>query len=407
MSLCRICNKDAEVVVSFGRMPIANNFLKEADFTKEYFFDLAASFCVDCKAFQLVEHPAPEQMFHEEYAFFSGLSKKMSEHFKLMAENYLKDFMSGKEDPFIVELGSNDGIMLEHFSQKGIRHLGIEPSLNVALAARKKGVETLVEFFDEKIALDVLKTYGQADVICAANVMNHIPDLAAVARGAKALLKQNGVLVFEDPYAGDVIQKVSYDQFYDEHIYMFSVESVQRIFEPHGFQVFRVEPQETHGGSMRYYLCFEGVRSVELSVTNQLKKEHVLGLNCLETYYAFGKACQKKRDELYALLEQLKKEGKRVVGYAATAKSTTILNYCGIGSELIEYIGDTTPLKQGKFSPGMHIPIKSYEWLRDDHCDYRVLFAWNHAQEIFEKEQEFVKKGGKWITFSPQVEILQ
>jgi methylation protein EvaC len=407
MARCRICNKDAEIVVSFGRMPLANNFLREEDdFSKEYFFDLAALFCAHCKAFQLADHPAPEQMFHDEYAFFSGTSKKMAEHFKVMAEDLFKNFMQYKTDSFIVELGSNDGIMLEHFALKAIRHLGIEPSLNVAHIARMKGVETLVDFFNEKIALDILKKYGQADVISAANVMNHIPDLSDVARGIALLLKKDGVLVFEDPYAGDVIQKISYDQFYDEHIYMFSVESVRAIFEPHGFELFRVEPQTTHGGSLRYYLDFKGARPVEISVFEQERKEQSLGLDRLETYYTFGKACQKKRDDLLSLLQELKRQGKRVVGYAATAKSTTILNYSGIGTELIEYIGDTTPLKHGKFSPGMHIPIKPYEQLKEDNPDYRILFAWNHTQEIFEKEENFVEKGGKWIVFSPELKII-
>lgn len=405
--ICRICNKNAQEVVSFGRMPIANNFLKEDDFSKEYFFNLTAAFCEDCKLFQLTEQPNPEQMFHEEYAFFSGTSKKMTEHFKEMADQYLKNFMSGKQDPFIVELGSNDGIMLQNFAQKGIRHIGIEPSLNVALVARAKGVNTVAKFFNEQAALEIVNIQGQADVISAANVMCHIPDLASVARGVVALLKKDGVFVFEEPYVGDMIQKTSYDQIYDEHVYMFSVESVQRIFGVYGLQVFRVEPQITHGGSMRYYLSFDGMRSVEVSVTQQLEKEHELGLDDVETYRSFGRACQKNKADLCTLLEQLKTQGKRVVGYAATSKSTTVLNYCGISSGLIEYISDTTPIKQGKFSPGMHIPIKSYQQLEDDNADYRVLFAWNHAQEIFEKEEEFRKKGGKWITFVPEVKVLE
>ncbi len=407
MTLCRICNKDAEIVVSFGRMPIANNFLKENDdFSKEYFFDLAALFCITCKAFQLADHPTPEQMFHDEYAFFSGTSKKMAEHFQIMAESYIQHFITDPQKTFVVELGSNDGIMLKHFAQKNIQHLGVEPSQNVARVAQEQGVATKVVFFGEQTAVEILEEHGQADIICAANVMNHIPDLSDVARGVALLLKKDGVLVFEDPYAGDVVQKVSYDQFYDEHIYMFSVESVRTIFEPHGFELFRVEPQSTHGGSMRYYLDFKGTRPVENSVFDQVEKERSLGLDRLETYYAFGKACQKKRDDLRILLQQLKRDGKRVVGYAATAKSTTILNYCDIGADLIEYIGDTTPLKQNTFSPGMHIPVKSYEQLKNDIPDYMILFAWNHAQEIFEKEEDFVKNGGKWIILSPQVKVF-
>ena len=407
MMFCRICNNQTQVINSFGRMPIANNFLKQDSFKEEYFFDLETMFCVSCKTFQLVEQPDPQLMFHENYAFFSGTSKKMAEHFKIMAESYMQQFITDPQKAFVVELGSNDGIMLKYFAQKNIQHLGVEPSENVAQVAREQGVTTKVAFFGEQTAAEILRDYGQADIICAANVMCHIPDLASVAKGVVSLLKNDGVFVFEDPYLGDVIQKTSYDQIYDEHVYIFSLLSVQQIFEPYGLELFHVEPQITHGGSMRYYICLQGQRVVQDSVKKQLEIEKTLGLDNVETFINFRDACEKSRQELVTLLKELKAAGKRVVGYAATSKSTTILNYCGIGKESIEYISDTTPLKQGKFSPGMHIPIKPYQEFTDDTPDYAVLFAWNHAQEIFEKEENFTKKGGKWITFIPEVKVLE
>ncbi len=406
MKNCRICNYRATEIISFGKMPIANNFLEKQNFEKEYFFNLMALFCDFCKTFQLADQPKPELMFHENYAFFSSSSKKMSLHFEQMAHHYFNQFLLNKEQSFVVELGSNDGIMLQHFAQKNIKHLGIEPSDNVAQVARNKGINTITDFFQEELAIAIEKQYGKADIISAANVMCHISDLASVAKGVIHLLKKTGVFVFEEPYLGDMIQKTSYDQIYDEHVYIFSLLSVINIFKPYGLQVFHVEPQVTHGGSMRYYLGFENQHIINKSVSEQLLKEKKLGLDVLETFYAFKNACEKNKTEFIALLHTLKKQNKRIVGYAATSKSTTVLNYCNIGSDCIEYISDTTPIKQGKFSPGVHIPIKTYQNFKDDMPDYAILFAWNHAQEIFEKEEEFIKKGGKWITFVPEVKIL-
>jgi len=388
-------------------MPIANGFLAEKDFQKEYFFKMETLFCDVCKTYQLIEQPDPEMMFHENYAFFSSTSKNMAVHFKEMADGYMQDFIPNKGNAFVVELGSNDGIMLKYFAQEGIKHLGIEPSSNVAEVARQHGVNTISEFFGAEPAQAVEAEYGKADIISASNVMCHIPDLNSVGQGVDALLKETGIFVFEDPYLGSMISKTSYDQIYDEHVYIFSVLSVQNIFAPHGLELFHVEPQVTHGGSMRYYLCRKGTRAVRDSVKTQVQKEKDLGLDKVETYEKFTQSCEKSKKDFVTLLTKIKAEGKRVVGYAATSKSTTVLNYCNVGPDLIEYICDTTPLKQGKYSPGMHIPIKPYEDFKNDNPDYAVLFAWNHAEEIFAKEKGFLAQGGKWILFIPKVSVFE
>ncbi len=367
---------------------------------------MAPAFCERCKMFQIVEQPDPKRMFHENYAFFSSTSKGMAGHFEEMA-NDLKEFIPNPSDSFVIEIGSNDGIMLRHFAKQGIRHLGIEPSQNVADVARKNGIQTVSCFFGADTAARIASEYGPADVISGANVMCHIPDLGSVARGVGLLLKPKGVLVFEDPYLGDMIQKTSYDQIYDEHVYIFSAQSVINAFRPHGLELFHVASQGTHGGSMRYHLCRKGVHPIRESVRQQLSKEKELGLDDVRAYERFKASCERNKKDLFQLLTTLKSEGKRVVGYAATSKSTTVLNYCGIGPELIEYISDTTPLKQDKFSPGMHVPIKSYEAFKANPPDYAVLFAWNHAKEVFEKEKDFVERGGRWILFVPRAEVLQ
>ncbi len=394
-------------VMSFGKMPLANGFLEKEEFLNEYFFELALQFDSESKLISLVEQPNPSKMFNEKYAFFSGTSKLMQEHFRLMAEDYFKDFLFNKSDAFLVELGCNDGIMLQNIANRGVKHLGVEPSLNVANVAKKKGINVISNFFSNSLALEIKKHYGQADVLCAANVMCHIKDLSSVAQGAFSLLKEDGVLIFEEPYMGDVINKTSYDQIYDEHVYIFSVLSVMNLFARFGFTLFHVEPQETHGGSMRYYLCKNGVKNINESVNRQIDFELALGLDKYETYLDFSEKCKNSKLNLVELLKNLKKDGKKVVGYAATSKSTTVLNYCGIGSDLIECIYDTTPIKQGKYSPGMHIPIKPYIDFENDRPDYAVLFAWNHSKEIFHKEKDFIARGGKWILFVPEVGIIE
>lgn len=403
---CRVCSSETKPVISYGKMPLANAFLKPEQFDSEYFFELAVSYCPDCNMFQLVEQPDPAMMFHEEYAFFSGTSKAMGQHFENKAKSHMAEFIKDKDDAFVVELGSNDGIMLKHFADQGIKHLGIEPSGNVAEVARQNGVETIVEFFGEETAQSVAGKYGKADIISAANVMCHIPDLHSVGKGVDILLKDDGVFEFEDPYLGSMIEKTSYDQIYDEHVYIFSVNSVENAFAPYGLEVFHVTPLETHGGSMRYHLCRKGAHEIRESVAAQKKYEQEMGLDTFETYKRFAQQCEQNKKDLVALLQDLKNQGKRVVGYAATSKSTTILNYCGIGPELIECIYDTTPIKQGKFSPGMHIPVKSFEDFYDNPPDYAVLFAWNHAKEIFARETAYSDSDSCWITFCPAVKVI-
>lgn len=402
MHHCRACHSDTKEIMSFGRMPLANAFLKQEDIGQEYFFEMKVAICPTCFMFQLVDQPDPSMMFHGNYAFFSSTSHHMAKHFETMANTYMNDLMTDP-DPFIVELGSNDGIMLKHVAKKGIRHLGIEPSSNVAEVAKRNGVNTISKFFNEETAKEVRESSGPADVICCSNVMCHIPDLHSVAKGVVALLKPTGVFVFEDPYLGDVIDKTSYDQIYDEHVYLFSVTSVSNMFAPYGLEVFHVEHQTTHGGSMRYYLCQTGQKNVKDSVTRQREKEKEIGLSSLETFETFKLQCERSRQELVDLLKKLKQEGHRVVGYAATSKSTTVLNYCGIGPDLIEYICDTTPIKHDTASPGMHIPIRPYEHFQKDNPDYAVLFAWNHKAEVMDKEKS---KDIQWITFVPQVGIV-
>lgn len=390
--------------MSFGKMPIANGFLTADQFAQEYFFELRVGWCAQCGMVQLMEFVDRERMFHENYAFFSSTSANMQAHFRDFAKRVTAEYLQGPR-PFVVEIGSNDGIMLRHFAAAGINHLGIEPSANVAAVARERGVRTISEFFDADLAKRIVAEYGQADAFLGANVMCHIPYLHSVADGIRILLKPTGVLIFEDPYLGDIVEKTSYDQIYDEHAFYFSLASVSYLFERHGLEVIDVEPQAVHGGSMRYVIAHKNARAVSPRVGALRARETALGLQDLRTFQALRRRIEESRDALRSLLQDIRGQGKRVVGYGATSKSTTVTNYCGITPELVEYISDTTPIKQGKFSPGAHLPVRPHEEFVRRAPDYALLFAWNHSAEIFAHERAFTRAGGRWISYVPKVQV--
>ena len=406
MSKCLVSNNDINPFMSFGKQPIANGFLNKESFINEYFFDMEVAFCEESKMFQLINVPDRELMFNDTYAFFSGTSNYMAVHFKEFSQDLLANYINDKNDPFIVEIGSNDGIMLQNFAKKGIRHLGIEPSANVANVAKEKGINTLVDFFDLSTANRIVTENGKADAFIAANCMCHIPYIDSIVEGIKTLLKSDGVVMFEDPYLGNVIEHTTYDQIYDEHTFLFSAHSIKYLFNKYDMELIDVKPQTTHGGSMRYILAHKGAKNISKNVLKILNKEISLGLHKAETFQKFKSNCEKSKSDFLSLLKKLKSKGKKVVGYAATSKSTTVLNYCKIDSSLIEYICDTTPIKQNKYSPGMHIPIKPVEYFHNDKPDYAILFAYNHSKEIFEKEKKFTESGGKWILYKDKVEII-
>jgi len=405
MPECLICGSSVEEFMSFGQMPIANAFLNQEEFSSEFFFELRIGFCSRCAMLQLTELVDREKLFHESYAYFSSISLRMEAHFKQFAESVMKTKLDSA-DPFVLEIGSNDGIMLRHFADRGIRHLGVEPSENVARAAMEKGVNTTCRFFDKDLASEIRSEYGQADAILAANVMCHIPYLHSVADAVASLMKPDGVFIFEDPYLGDIVEKTAYDQIYDEHAFYFSVSSLSNLFGQYDLEIVNIEPQSVHGGSMRYTVARKGAVTAASSVARQKDREHSNGLRDLATFHQFKRNIETSRDDLLKILHREKEENRRIVGYGATSKSTTVLNYCGIDNRLIDFISDTTSTKQGKFSPGMHIPIRPYEEFVNDYPEYALLFAWNHGQEIMEKEKPYSAQGGRFIVYVPSVKIM-
>jgi methylation protein EvaC len=404
-SNCRLNGDPLELVLDLGRQPLGNGFLTEPSWD-EYFYHLQCGFSESSRLFQLIEQPDPSLMFHQEYAFFSGTSNRMVKHFSAFADSVIERGYVTGADSFIVELGSNDGIFLRNFAAKGIPHLGVEPSGMVADVSVEHGVHVVREFFDRSLARRILDEQGPADVISAANVMCHIPDLEELADGIALLLKEDGVLIFEDPYLGDVIRLGSYDQIYDEHVFLFSALSVQAIFGTVGMELINLEPQTTHGGSMRYTVGKIGRHTPALSVGEVLADELAQGLHRPSTYHEFALRVAESGRQLREALEEIKRDGRSVAAYGATSKSTTIYNYAGIGPDHIDFICDNTPLKISKLSPGVHIPIVAEEQFRANPPDVAFLAAWNHEREVRDHNAVFEAGGGRWLTHVPKVRFL-
>nr|5T6B_A Chain A, Sugar 3-C-methyl transferase [Actinomadura kijaniata]5T6B_B Chain B, Sugar 3-C-methyl transferase [Actinomadura kijaniata]5T6B_C Chain C, Sugar 3-C-methyl transferase [Actinomadura kijaniata]5T6B_D Chain D, Sugar 3-C-methyl transferase [Actinomadura kijaniata] len=401
---CRVCGDTVDEFLDLGRQPLSDRFLTPADTDGEFFYRLAVGRCHACGMVQLTEEVPRHLMFHEEYPYHSSGSSVMREHFAMVARDFLATELTGP-DPFVVEIGCNDGIMLRAVHEAGVRHLGFEPSAGVAEVARSRGVRVRTEFFEKATATAVRESEGPADVIYAANTMCHIPYLESVFQGADALLGPDGVVVFEDPYLGDIVAKTSFDQIYDEHFYLFSAGSVAAMAERFGFELVDVERLPVHGGEVRYTLARRGARTPTEAVGRLLAEEREQGLDDLATLRTFAANVHTVRDELVALLTRLRAEGHRVVGYGATAKSATVTNFCGIGPDLVSFVCDTTPGKQHRLTPGKHLPVRPAEAFADPYPDYALLFAWNHAEEIMAKEQEFHQAGGRWILYVPEVHI--
>jgi methylation protein EvaC len=402
---CRFCSNITIQINDFGVMPIANSFSSTID-PNSYRFQLITAFCDSCKLFQLVEQPNKELMFHGNYPFFTGLSKTMTKHFHNMVVDNLTPVLASKDSHFVVEIGCNDGTLLEKVKELGFRHLGVDPSSNVIEKANAKGISAELNFFGENTAQNIAENHGKATIIFAANVICHLPDLKDLAKGIKELLAPEGIFIFEEPYAGSMLKLTSFDQFYDEHVYIFSLMSIRNIFESLGLELYDAIPQETHGGSMRYFIANSGRKTKTIRLQELLDDEIANGLDTLKAYENFETRCQKTKVSLKEILIELKQSNKTVGGYAATSKSTTVLNYCGIDSKLISFICDSTPEKVGKFAPGSNIPIISVEDMRKSPPDYLVLFGWNHEKEIMEKEKEINKSGVKWIKYIPEVRVV-
>lgn len=394
--ICKVTGKKIKTVMSFGKMPLANGFLNKKAFKNEFFYNLQVGFNEKNYLFQVGNNPKSSKIFNNKYPFFTNKSSFMVKHFKKffiwLKNNYLK-----KGDK-IIEIGSNDGTFLSYFFKSNFKVLGFEPSLNVANIARKKKLKIISKFFNFQNVSKLNKLHKNIKLICAANVVCHIPNLKDMIKSIDLLLSKKGMFIFEEPYLGSMFKKISYDQIYDAHVFIFSIHSVKNIFEPFGFDLIDALPQKTHGGSMRYVLARKGSLKIRKRVTKILNNEKKNKLNKFSSCIKFKKNCEISKNKFISKIKKLKKNGKIICGYAASAKSTTVLNYCKINHKYIDYIADSTKEKVGKYTPGTHIPVKSINYFRKNYPDIAILNSWNHKEEIFKKELKFKKRGGKWVS---------
>ena len=385
--------------LDLGTQPIANNFLSNLD-EEEYKFNLTVEFDDETKLVSLGDFVKPELMFNDSYVYYSSNSKTMQKHFKDYA-NALKEEFSPKQ---VMEIGSNDGVFVKNFSSDTT--VAIEPCGNFAKITNSAGYRTYDKFWNLEAAEQIIENHGKRDLISSSNCVCHMQNLDEAFAAISKCLTDNGIFVFEDPSLLKMLERVSYDQIYDEHAHVFSVTALQNLLNRNGLEIFRVENLVVHGGSNRIYACKQKAREIENSVLENLSLEQEYGIQELSTYEKFAKEVVASKDALIGLLTDMKNEGRKVVSYGATSKSTTVFNYCGIGPDLIDYIVDTTEAKQGKLSPGMHIPVVPPQSGFDDTVDVAFLGAWNYEKEILSKEENFLKTGGRFVTHIPYVRFM-
>tara|TARA_B100000029_G_C17582522_1_gene960063 strand:- start:1149 stop:2351 length:1203 start_codon:yes stop_codon:yes gene_type:complete len=393
---CKVSGKKITPFMSFGKMPMANGFLDKEEFKDEFFYELEVGFSEDNFLFQVNDHPKSNKIFNDKYPFYTHKSTYMTNHFRDYFNWIKKNFITNKSK--VIEIGSNDGTFLKNFKNNNIEHIGFEPSKNVASLSKQSGINVLNEFFNYKNASNLKNFKKKTDIICAANVICHVPDLVDLIKGIDVLLSRDGIFVFEEPYLGSMLKKISYDQIYDAHVFMFSILSVRKVFQKFDFELIDAHPQITHGGSMRYVVGRKNTKRISPKIESLLREEVNMNMDSLDAYIKFKKKCELSRENFKKKILAYKDQKKRICGYAASAKSSTVLNYSKIGSETIDFIADSTEEKIGKFSPGMHIPIVSIDEFRKQKPDVAILFAWNHKNEILEKEKKFSKEGGIWTS---------
>lgn len=385
--------------LDLGMQPVANGFLEKEFDQEEFFYNLSMGFDEDTCLVSQVEFVQPEMMFNDSYVYHSSLSTTMRNHFKLAAEKFISDFNCKK----ILEIGSNDGVFLKHFSTDSA--VSVEPCGNFAKMTSDMGYKTHSDFWDMSLSRKIVSESGKADLVFAANCMCHIQDIEETFLAVKNCLSDTGVFIFEDPSLLRMIERGSYDQLYDEHVHMFSVIALSNIFEKIGMEIFKVESLSVHGGSNRIYAKSKLNSEIDIhdSVIESIREEKIAGLATAGAYFDFAKKVEKSKEQLVSILKEAKAQGKKIVSYGATSKSTTVFNYCQITPEIIDYIVDITPSKQGKMSPGVHIPVVEYSTMFDTSVDIAFLGAWNYIEEISNKEIDFLKNGGEFITHVPQV----
>ncbi|MDA9235945.1 class I SAM-dependent methyltransferase [bacterium] len=407
---CRFCDEELKhLMVDLGMTPLANAYLDTDSIQQEEsFYPLRIFVCHNCFLVQLAESvESPKQLFSE-YLYFSSYSKTWLNHTEELAHNLIDKFSLDEKNQ-VIEIASNDGYLLKHFKNKNIPILGIEPAENIAKFAEKQGIKTLNKFFGLQTANELKQTGCEADLLIAINVLPHLPNIKDFVEGIKKILKPNGVCMIQfSTYMLPFLHDTEFDSIYHEHYYYFSLLSVQKILSTFKLEIFDVDELSIHGGSLRIYVKHQENLKIKINqkVNNLIKKEIENGLDLVSTYESFSKRVTSSKLKIWNFFITAKENNKKIIGYGAPAKGNTMLNFCGIGKDIIEYTVDISPHKQGLFLPGTQIPIKKPEIIKETKPDYVIILAWNFKEEI-SQQMNFIREwGGKFIVLHPKIEIF-
>jgi len=405
---CRFCGSPLEhTLVDLGVSPLANSYLTEERLNQmEPFFPLRAFVCGSCFLVQVPAYESPERIFGE-YAYFSSYSESWLDHARNYTEMMMERYPIGVGG-LVIEIASNDGYLLRNFREQGVNVLGIEPAKNVASAALQAGIPTIVEFFGTELANRLVREGKKAGLLIGNNVLAHVPGLNDFVAGMKVVLAPSGIITMEFPHLMRLIDENQFDTIYHEHFSYFSLITAEKVFASHGLVLFDVEELPTHGGSLRIYARNEDDTSkpVNERVRDLMDRERAYGLKDLDSYRSYGSRVREKKRDILDFLIRLKREGKIVVGYGAPAKGNTLLNYCGIRTDFIEYTVDRNPHKQGCFLPGSRIPVLAPEKIRETRPDYLLILPWNLKTEIMEQMDHIREWGGRFAVLVPEVEVF-
>lgn len=404
---CRICNSsELRRFLSLGPTPLANAFLSSpTEFAQEAGYPLDVYYCASCSLVQLLDVIDPTILFRN-YIYVTGTSDTITAHNVAYARTVTALLQLGTDD-LVVEIASNNGSLLKCFKAYGVRTLGVEPAANIAQLAQSDGIETINEFFNASTAAPIRRSYGAAKAVIGNNVLAHVDETCDFLSGCKLLLSEDGLVIIEVPYLRDFLEHLEYDTVYHEHLCYFSVTTLCRLCDVVGLSILRIDQVPVHGGSLRMYAGRQTYYPQHApAVLALVAEEEQNGLSDFTRYQGFAAQVQQNRDKLVALLRALQQEGKQIAGYGAPAKGNTLLNYCGISSELLPYTVDKNPLKIGLYTPGAHIPVLPVTTLVDRQPDYVLILAWNFAAEIMRQQQAYRERGGKFIIPIPEVEVL-
>jgi 2-polyprenyl-3-methyl-5-hydroxy-6-metoxy-1,4-benzoquinol methylase len=405
---CRFCKTELEhVFIDLVNSPASNSFLSAEQLNEpETYFPLKVYTCHNCFLVQVDEYKKSDAIFNSDYVYFSSYSKSWLQHAKEYTELMIEKFGFDKSSR-VIEIASNDGYLLQYFHQKGIPVLGIEPTANTAAAALEKGVESVIDFFGVRLATELRKKNTGADLLLGNNVLAHVPDIVDFVKGMKIILNPGGVITMEFPHLGQLVDNNQFDTIYHEHFSYLSFHTVKEIFAAQGLTMFDVQEIPTHGGSLRIYAKHDqDSRPISPNVADLLEREKKKGMRSMDYYSNFQQRAQKVKIDLLSFLVEAKKAGKKVAGYGAAAKGNTLLNFCGVKNDLIDFVADANPHKQNKWLPASHIPVVNEEYLKASHPDFVILFPWNLKNELT-KQLSYIKEwNARFVIPIPHLELI-